>query len=389
MRGLALLAPVLLTATVAGAAEPPRKSIKTSATRQEAKPEPKPPPEVKLVIETATTRGPWTMRVTNAGEVPVRVLADARLLSLSVTPRSARTPVRCDLPADMRPSDELERALVVPPKRSYAESFEPRLYCFGSKLEALAPGAIVVARLGWATGRKIEPPYATSPIDGVEPELAPLKAIEALPVALPDEPSSAEWRGNDVAAPERRRNDDAAPERRRNDDAAPERRRNDDEQNGADTPRLTLHGPGSVDAVAPNNIALSLTLRNDGTIPAIVRFRPEVLGFDIIGPAGAEHCSWPVMAAAPMREMFTKLAPKESQTLEVSLGSYCTQHGLDKGGLIVVRPRLDTRKASGIAVGVRSFDGELTAVTPTVVRLHRGATYSSLERPHLEEQQQP
>ena len=115
----------------------------------------KPTPNVSLVLETPTVRGPWTMRLTNQGDVPVSVAADARLLTLEVTERSGHKPVRCELPADMRPADEAERALVLPPKRSYVESFEPRLYCFGvHETPALTPGATVVRRpLGGESGK--------------------------------------------------------------------------------------------------------------------------------------------------------------------------------------------------------------------------------------------
>ncbi|MDP9001478.1 MAG: hypothetical protein M3O46_15360 [Myxococcota bacterium] len=317
--------------------------------------EPKAPPDIGLAIETSSTRGPWTMRITNAGSVPVRVVADARLLSFEVTPRSVRTPVRCELPSDMRPKDDLERALVVPPKGSYAETFEPRLYCFGTKLDALAPGAIVVGRLGWRARSKIEPPFEASPIEGVEPELGPLKSVDASPVAIPDEPTPS------IVVP------------------GPIPSLLD-----PDTPRLSMEGSTWVDADAPHDIEISITLRNEGPRPVVVRVRPDVLAFDVIGTAGAEHCAWPTMPSAAMREMFTKLAPKESETLVVTLDSYCTAHSLDQGGLIVVRPRFDSRKASGIPLGLRTFDGELIATTPTIVRLHRGAAPRLLVRPRLE-----
>ena len=46
----------------------------------------------------------------------------------------------------MRPENgDLERPLVLPPGRSYSESFEARLYCFGAaRGAALAPGSVIV-----------------------------------------------------------------------------------------------------------------------------------------------------------------------------------------------------------------------------------------------------
>jgi hypothetical protein len=363
MKGWAIAAVIVTVAQAARAEPPPTPAVGATVVRTEHAPKappspPRPPPDLKLVIETPTTRGPWMLRVTNDGQVPVRIVADARLLSLELTPRSHRTPVRCELPSDMRPADDLDRTLIVPPKRSYVESFEPRLYCFGSKLDALAPGAIVVARLGWTAGPKAQPPFETSPIDGVQPELSPLKSIQGLPVALPDEPTA--W----IVPPVTIEHDV-----------------------DTDAPRLSLQGPASVDAGWQNDIEIPVTLRNDGDRAAIVRFRPEVLGFDIAGPNGVEHCVWPVMPAAALREMFTTVAPKASETLSVILGPYCTGNGLDQGGLIVVRPRLDTSHASGATVGLRSFEGQVIAMRPTIVRLHHGSASGPPQRPQLQEEQ--
>jgi hypothetical protein len=292
--------------------------------------------------------------MTNDGSVPVRVVADARLLGLDVTPRGARKAERCELPPDMRPGDDLDRGLVLPPGRAYVESFEPRLYCFGKKLEALAPGAIVVAHLGW-TKRGTSAPFELSPIDGVEPQVAPRKALDAPPVALPDEPTPPV-----VPAPVRQ-------------DA------------GLDEPRLSLRSTAAVEAEAPNDIELAVTLSNEGTRPVIVRFRPEALAFDVTGPAGAEHCAWPKLPTAPIRELFTTLASKGTTTLNLMLAAYCSGHSLDQGGLLAVRAQLDTRNGSGQAVGLTTFDGVIQATAPTLVRLRRGLTPEPHVRPKVQE----
>jgi hypothetical protein len=318
-----------------------------------------PAPHVSLAIDAPTPRGPWTLRVTNEGEVPVSLSADARLLSLDVTPRGARARVRCELPADMRPTDQLESALVLPPGRAYAETFEPRLYCFGAgKVDALASGAAVVAHLAWP-GSSATPPYAVAAIEGVEPAVAPLKSLDSPVIALPDEPSLAQ---SSPPPPAQSTPHGAEPE----------------------APRLVLAGAGSVDAAAAEGIDIPVTLRNESAQPVVVRLRPETLGFDVIGPDSVQTCAWPTVPSAAMREAFTRIAPGGSATLDVLLSAYCGGHALDQAGLYVVRPRLDTRRASGESVGVRSFDGVVLAVTPTVVRLHRGNAIPALRRPRLE-----
>jgi hypothetical protein len=300
------------------------------------------------------------MRVANEGEVPVRLAADARLLAFALTPRGARNAVRCRLPADMRPADDLERSLVLPGKRDYVETFEPRLYCFAAKeLDALTPGAILVARLGWE-GKGTSNPLEVAPIDGLEPAMAPLKSIESEPIALPDEMTPA------LEAP-------ASP----TSDAS------------LDTPRLELAAKSTVDAESPENVSIPVTLRNESSQPIVVHFRPETLGFEVerAGGGGVELCSWPTMRAAPTRELFTTLAPKKGAAeLTVMLATYCTGNILDTEGLLVVRPWLDTRVSSGQSVGLRSYDGRIDAKSFTFVRLHRGAVEDPRARARMQEQ---
>ena len=333
---------------------------KISAAKGRWKPkEPPPPigptPAVKLTLDAPTPRGTWTMRVTNEGDIPLRLVADARLLVLEVTPRGATKPVRCELPADMRPGDDMERPLVLPPGRSYVESFEPRLYCFGQHLlDALAQGSIVVGRLGWLGGNKERPPFEVASIAGVEPELAPLKDIASPPIGLPDEASATL-------------------------ETAPARRPDD-----PDPATLTLRGPGSIDAQRAPAISVTVTLHNGGKRAVIVRLRPETLRFAVTAPRGPEDCGWPLSPVAAMHELFSTVPPGGNAELNVLLDAYCTGHSFDLPGLVVVRPELDTRKASGAEIALRTFDGRVVATSPTVVRLHQGLQQPHLQHPHLE-----
>ena len=313
-----------------------------------------PPANVTLAIEASSPRGAWKMRVTNEGDVPVTIVADARLLALDVTPRSARKPVHCELPGEMRPQDDLTRPLVLPPKRSYVERFEPRLYCLdGARLDALAPGAIVTATLGWS-GRGVRPPLVVSPIEGLETRVGPSKSIKSLPIALPDEPTATPVPVRDEGGAAR----------------------------GEAT--LSLESARSVDAASSSEIAIPVTLVNRGHRAAIVRFRPETLGFEVVGPRGADHCAWSMLPAAPAPDLFATLGPGAATSLTIILSAYCPARALEQPGLYVVRASLDTRKASGADIGLRTFDGQVIATAPTVVRLRRGSAAAPLVRPTLE-----
>ena len=321
--------------------------------------EPPPPkgpvPDVKLTVEASSPKGPWLMRVTNAGEVPVRLVADARLLSFEVTPRSATKALRCQLPPDMRPGDDMQRPLVLPPGKSYAESFEPRIYCFGGKAaDALAQGSSVVASLGWTGGSKVRPPFEVGPIDGVEPVVAPVKALQSPPIVLPDETPAR------IVPPSPASADDPDP------------------------PRLSLRSQASIDAAAPHGITMDVTLRNDGSRPVTLRFRPESLRFTVAAPGGVEECGWPRHPVAAMRELYSTVRPGGTARLAVLLEDYCGGHALDAPGLLLITPRLDTTKASGEDIGIRSFDGEVVAARPTVLRLHAGVNPTRFVRPRIE-----
>jgi hypothetical protein len=345
---------VVFTATAAGAAAPPSTPAASKRTPPKTE-EVLPAANVTLTIEASTPRGPWKMRVTNDGDVPVTLAADARLLALDVTPRSARKSEHCELPAEMRPQDDLGRPLVLPPHRSYAERFEPRLYCIdGARLEALAPGAIVTATLGWS-GKGTRPPLVISPIEGVEPRVAPAKAIKSAAIALPDEPTPS---------------------------PVPHR---DEGMAGTHTEtNLALETGRSVDAPSVSEIVIPVTLANKGSRAVIMRFRPETLAFDVIGPQGATHCGWPVLLSPPSRDVFTTLGAGASTSLTVVLSAYCNVKALTLPGLYVVRGSLDTRSASDAEIGIRSFDGQVIATSPTLVRLRRGTATEPLVRPTLE-----
>jgi hypothetical protein len=191
-------------------------------------------------------------------------------------------------------------------------------------------------------------------IDGVEPALAPLKTLEAPPIGVQDEPSVP------LSSPGGLHPDDPDPA------------------------RLTLRGPVSIDAASASNVSIEVTLRNEGKREVSVRFRPETLRFEVVAPAGPSSCQWPTIPAAAMRDMFTTLQPGKAEGLAVLLGDYCDDRPFDHPGLLVVHPQMDTRKASGADIALKTFDGQVAATVPTLIRLHQGIKPPHLHHPHLE-----
>jgi len=308
---------------------------------------------VRLALDAPSPRGTWTLRVVNEGDRPGRFIADARLLVLEVTPRGAHGPVRCELPPSGDLSDYPPRTLVLAPGASFEGSFEPRMYCFGPALNALSGGAVVVAQLGTGAhpprSRSSPPRRAKTragqseppPLPSIGKGVAFVRALVAPPVALPDEPTP-------VAT-----TTDLAPE--------------DDE-----TPKLALFGALAVDAASGDEIEVPVTLRNEGMSPVTVRFRPDVLGFDVTGPNGSTRCTWPTLPSAPTREVFTTISPSKESGLTLTLRAYCAPDTFARPGMYLVKPWLDTRVTSAGGLGVDAFSGRVVATSGTFVRVQRG-----------------
>jgi hypothetical protein len=179
--------------------------------------------------------------------------------------------------------------------------------------------------------------WEVTPIDGVDPTFSPRKRLDAPPIVLGDEQFPARTASE-----------------------------------GSEVPRLALEASGTVDADSPDDIAVPVTLRNAGPRPLFVRFRPDTVGFDIIGPSGLHRCSWPTLPAAPTPELFVRLLPGARTQMTFAMGAFCGGDSLDQEGLFVVHPWLDTRAAGAQSIGFTAFTGRVEAIAPAFVRLHRG-----------------
>lgn len=335
--------------------------------RREPASPPLPAPQLRVSLETPTPDGPWLLREENTGTIPLEVMADARLLSFEVTPpppaadeepsppnhraRAAKErPIRCALPASMRPGEVDRRPLVLPPGRAYVESIDPRLFCFGARdSAALVPGAKVTPRLVGSRSLPIvvpdqeDPPQVASADewDGAE-------ATIGTPAAHPPSPLPA----------------------------AP----------------LGVSTAHFVDLGRGREVALGVKVKNESKNPVRFLLRPETLAFDVTGPSGlggsdpppTARCAWPGPPPAPIPEAFTRLAPGATTELTIVLDAFCPEGTLDQAGLYFIRARLDTRHTSGTSLGLATFDGEALAGGVSRLRVRESArTASSRPRPEL------
>jgi hypothetical protein len=307
-------------------------------------------PKVTLRLDIGAARGPWTVRLTNEGDVPVRGLADERFLRFDLTPRGEHRAIRCELPALMLPEDPLDRVVVLGPHRAFVRAIDPRLYCLGPRaFGALGPGTIVVAHLG-GSGRGTVGPFAVAPIEDVEPVVAPVRTLDAPPVGLPYEPTPALPPSWPHAGP---------------------------------SPKITLSAPETIDAPTAQDIVIPLTLRNEGSSPVVVRFRPDTLGFDVSRGGMTQPCPWPAISPHPTRELYETVAAHGSIRISLELRAYCASALLERPGLLTVWPWLDTRNASGNAIGIRSVDDLIATDRPTIVRLQHTSAVESRSVPEL------
>lgn len=331
--------------------------------------------------DSAGGGSPWTLRIANSGELPVRIAADPRLLVLELTPAATAAPanaksaksaktakapslLRCMLPADSRPSTDEGRELVIPAKRSWSATFDPLFYCFGAKERAaLVPGTTVKARFGWsppAKAKTLAPPFVAAPVGAAVGKLASAKELEAAPFAIsePLAPSVAKSNAEVGAA-------------------------GSDED--AVKPSFLLSMPASLDVARATDLGTSVTLRNVGDRSATLVFRPSTLAFSVQGPAGSISCGNPREGATPIRELFSTVAPKGSVSTSFLLNALCPPDTFDEPGIYRVTPRLDTTGSSGRAIGVKTWDGEVLGTTPMLLRVRqRRSTTIKEPRPSLD-----
>ncbi|WP_433934848.1 hypothetical protein AB3662_09565 [Sorangium cellulosum] len=404
----------------AGAASPPggasvaAPKSSAGASRAGAKqkaPEPPPlaPAPARVWLIAPSPQGPWTLRIDNEGERPMRIPADVRLLRLEIDTLNKRTKktVRCAAPAGLKPSGFPERrALLLAPGQSYMEHFDPRLLCFGKDEAALAGGSVVRTWYGWGPPPKWSrkapaPPFAAESTDA-PPAFAPAPGLAAPTIVLSyDLPSKKEAAGDQDGAepPPRSGGEQAQPSAaaaqppgdkaaqpsedkaaQPSGDKAPQPSGDKAAQPpggagssaepivDANAPRLELKSEPFSDAASPRSIVVRVSARNAGKRPMIVAIRPRMLEFHVAGPNGTTVCEASPPTGAIPRDLYRTLKPGASADLSLLLREVCPADTFAREGLYEVTATLHANEP-GTGLGIDAYTATVAADTPTLLRV--------------------
>ncbi len=319
-----------------------------AAPKKQAPPPPPPaptnPPNITLTLVANELARDWSLRVTNTGLEPLRIVADARALSLEITAPNGGPVVKCTVPPEMRPlADNGPRTLVLVGGRSYTEHFDPRLYCFGEKeANALVAGATVIGKLGFAP-TNVAPPYeVTWALDGTRFDASvapsPAKEIVSTPLQLTaPTPVVADAGVTPLTAT----------------DAVPI--------------HLGVAMPTRTDLTTTFEQTTTLTVTNKDPRAVSLLLRTSTVGFTVELPQGGIARCGGSTGATAIRELLTTLPAGGRASVAVDFDAVCPDV-FARPGLYVVRPRIDTRRVTG---SVSSFQGEALG-DPVIVRVRTG-----------------
>ncbi|WP_437511890.1 hypothetical protein [Sorangium sp. So ce1099] len=422
----------------AGAASPPAGASvaapgasaaapKAGARKKPPAPPPLPPAPARVWLIAPSPQGPWTLRIDNAGDRPMRIPADVRLLRLEIDTLNKRTKktVRCAAPAGLKPSGFPERrALLLPPGQSYMEHFDPRLLCFGKDEAALAGGSVVRAWYGWGPPPKWSrkapaPPFAAESTDD-PPAFAPEPGLAAptlvLSYGLParkefaaDEAGGAEPPAGDrqaqpsadttaQAPADKAAQSSADKAAQPSADKAAQPSADKAAQASADraagagagqpassgkghgagspgepivdanAPRLELRSEPWSDAASPRSIVVRVTARNAGKRPMTVAIRPRMLEFHVAGPNGTTVCEAAPPTDAIPRDMYRTLKAGASIDVSLLLREVCPADTFAREGLYEVTATLHANEP-GTGLDLDAYTATVTATNATLLRV--------------------
>ncbi|MEP7122529.1 MAG: hypothetical protein ABJE95_16525 [Byssovorax sp.] len=402
-------------------ATPPVKAVVAKAAAPKP-PEatPLPPPPVRAWMVASVPQGPWTLRIDNEGDKPLRVPADVRLLRFEIEsepylapaepvdpkpkkwtkPKPPAKAVTCKIPAPLRPDAFPDSsALLLRPGESYVESFDPRLFCFGKDAAArLAGGAVVHAFFGWearkqpAWSAKKKPDGGPFVVESTvfPPDTMPLRELTAPTMVLSYGSIAKPPPADPVAATPTPASPPAAAAKPIDPSAAPPKPADPAAADpdaplppvvDENAPRFELTTTPFVDASSTSRAAVTITATNAGHRPMLVAIHQRMIGIRIDGPDGVLRCgSMPATHGIP-RELYRTLNPGASTSITLILSEGCTRDAMRRPGLYRVTATLNANE-SGSELGIAAFTGKARTKEPSLVRVLSGPDPFYAVAPH-------
>jgi hypothetical protein len=335
-----------------GAATPP--ASEKAAPRAKAAPKLAEVP-LSLRVLAASPDPPWLLVVENTGDRPIRVPADERLLSFDLRPKPKSAAIACKLPAAMVPTEfDDDRELVLEAGESLTIAIDPRLYCFGSSVDKLVPGATLVPRFGFAKFAQSKDAFVAAPLDAPS-TLAPRRFVQgepfvlpAVPTASPTPPTPPGPTPTEDAGPVSGAPASSSPASSSPASSSPPASTTPLETRDRRAPQLDVYVEQRVDAHAGRDVVLTIRAVNEGerklkTVlrTRMLRVRVEELRAD--NEAAQETlCTGQHAAHGVASEHVTTLGTKGQSTLSLLVAELCPKETFRKPGLYRLRAEIDT-----------------------------------------------
>lgn len=341
---LAALAPLLAFCLPSATAqaqetEPAAKPASVApAPKARGKNAPKPPLPVQLSVLAASPDPPWILKIENTSDVRIRVPADERLLSFELRPKAKAPVIACKLPKLMVPSEfDGSRELFLAPKESFTVSIDPRLFCFGSSVDKLIPGAVLTPSFGFSAFSSSKETIAAEGLDQPS-SYQPVRLLKGEPFTLPPivelPPSQKKPAEHHHAHGEGGHAHGAAHEPGSSLDP--------------NAPRLDVYVEQRVDATAGRDVVLTLRAVNEGErkLATVLRTRMMTIRVEELRadnrPRAVTLCTGQHAAHAVASELVGSLGAGRESRLAILVAEVCPKGTFHRPGLYRLRAELDT-----------------------------------------------
>ncbi|MFO0548995.1 MAG: hypothetical protein U0271_11450 [Polyangiaceae bacterium] len=367
----------------------------TAVAGKGAKAPSKPKLPVTFTVTAPSPDPPWTMRIENTGNAPIRIPADIRLLSFDLRTSGKSQTRKCAAPKSMVPgSFPQKRELYLKPGEFYEETFDPRMFCFGDSTDLLRPGTRLVPHFGFSDSSTGEPfaaegtddPASFAParnLAGPEFVLGPVIAASTSASATASASASAEASSSTApasAAPSSSAAPTASASATASTTAAePAGGTTADEKVAdANAGHIEIYVKRLVDVDAPRDAVVTITAKNEGkrrlsTVlrSRMLKFKVELLKADNT-PEYVVSCAGQDGAHGVAVELTSEVGAGKSVELPLLVAELCPRGTFTRPGLYRVTPLLDASHEGEALKKDNDWLGQSLALQSALIRVATG-----------------